>query len=147
MNELHSDYHWLHFTTEGRRNVHANTAASTNTEETCLHPTSTDSSDGCHHTPLLDQWIRLLLHHHNKHRSRFRMSRSGPKITPIHDSNTGPKTTPTNHGTCERASRGSVRNTQRHQCKNQKFQTFGQSCGQNHRTFKRHFEKLHEGQN
>ena len=31
------------------------------------------------------------------------MSRSGPKTTPIHDSNTGPKTTPTNHGKCERA--------------------------------------------
>ena len=86
--------------------MHANTAASTNTEQTCLHPT-TDSSlrpivDGCQHIPLFDQWVRLLLCHHNKHRSRFRMSRTGPKTTPIHDSNIGPKSTPTNHGTCQR---------------------------------------------
>ena len=38
---LISEYNWLHFTTtEGRGNVHANTAASTSTKKTCLHPTA-----------------------------------------------------------------------------------------------------------
>ena len=32
------------------------------------------------------------------------MSKSGPKRTPINDSNTGPKTTPTNHGPREKQS-------------------------------------------
>ena len=37
-------------------------------------------------------------------RNKFQMSRSWPKTTPIHDSNTGPKTTPTNHGPREKQS-------------------------------------------
>ena len=46
---LISEYNWLHFTTsEGRGNVHANTAASINTKKTGLHPT-TDSA----HRPMV----------------------------------------------------------------------------------------------
>ena len=116
---LISEYNWLHFTTtEGRGNVHANTAASINTKKTGLHPTtdsalrptvlmvvnifhsSTNGSDCC---------CAIIINRE----ARFQMSRSGPKKTPIHDSNTWPKTTP-NHGTCERErDKGSVRNTQK----------------------------------
>ena len=41
---------------------------------------------------------------HNRHRNKFQMSTSGPKTTPIHDSNNRPKTTPTNLGPREKQS-------------------------------------------
>ena len=87
---------------EGRWNGHAHTAASIDTEKTGLHLTTDSapqlivlmvanifnfSSNGCD----------CCCTNHNRHRLKFQMSRSGPKTTPIHDSNTGPKTTPINH--------------------------------------------------
>ena len=94
---LISEHNWLHFaTTEGRGNEHANTAASINTKKTCLHPT-TDSAL---------RPIVLIVAVRMSNIEIVQMFRSGPKTALIHDSNTGPKTIPTNHGTCERKRQG-----------------------------------------
>ena len=76
---LISEYNWLCFiTTEGRGNVHADTAASIYTEKTCLHPT-TDSAL----RPIILMVVSMF--HSSKNGSDRCCTNmiSGPKTTPI----------------------------------------------------------------
>ena len=75
------------------------------------------------------------------------MSISGPKTTPIHNSNIGPKTTPTNHGTRERQRQGAAfatrKDTSASKIKIIRARLWAESSN-SQTTF---LKKLHEGEN
>ena len=101
--------------------MHDHTAASIDTEKNWFaldsrFRSSTDSSDGCCCT------------NHNRHRNKFQVSRNGPKTTPIHDSNTGPR---------EKQSDKEQRSQTRKGHQFTKRKSSGQGCKQNQRTLKR----------
>ena len=74
------------------------------------------------------------------------MSRTGPKTTPIHDSNIGPKSTPTNHGTCQRERQRAAFATRKDTSASKK-KLPDKAAGRIIECSNDIFEKFHEGEN
>ena len=134
-------------TKEGRGNVH--------TEKTCLHPTtdsalrliilkvvnifhsSTNGSDRCC-TNITNIEINSRCPEVGRQRRPSTTATLGRKRRPP---------TPVHLRERESATRAAFATRKDTSAPKLKKKTFGQGCGQNHRIFKRHFEKLHEGEN
>ena len=132
--------------------MHVHTAVPIDTEKTGLHST-TDSAP---------QLIVLMVANifnsssngsdccctnHSRHRNKFQMPRNGPKPTPIHDSNTGPKTTPTNHGPREKQSDKEQCSPHAKTPSSSKIKTCRTRLQAESSNSQTTFEKLHEGEN